>query len=103
MSEKDWTEIETSAPHTFAACKAYFQKRYLTGWRQQMGDVTRILEFLRTKGIGIKISGWQGNWVYRLWKDETLINSAKTADESHATTEPIKHAFKTIEGKEDRL
>lgn len=97
LQEKDWAEIEAIAPKVVEDCKAYLMKRYWKGWKQKMNELNRVIEFLRTKGIGIRISGWNGVWKYKIWKNEKLIENRIDLTEQEASINPIKVAFKVLE------
>ena len=98
MQENDWKDIQESYPHAFESCKEYFMHRYFYAWRTKMRDLTKIIEFFRTKGIGIQITGINGYWYSKLWRNEKLIETLKGQEpESEATSQTIKKAFKILE------
>ncbi len=102
MKKRDWTEIRATAPTTFEACKRYFVGKYFQAWSTKMKDVNHILEFLRTKGVGIKIRGINNSWFYKIWVNGKLIGIQKNiSSEEEAISSPIKRAFLEIEKKKD--
>ena len=98
MKENDWMDIQESCPKAFESCKEYFMSRYFYAWRNKMLDLGKILEFLRTKGIGVQITGINGNWYCKLWRNEKLVDAVKRKEaEEQATNRTIKKAFEMLE------
>ena len=94
MSIHDWQELSIKTPSTFSLCLEYFEQHHTPNWHQQMNNIDRLLEFLASSGVGVRI--WMSNhkWGYEIFENSRRVTIVRdiTARED-ANTGAIKAAF----------
>lgn len=100
MNNINWQELSEIAPATVEQCVQYFQDRYMGRWQFKMNQPERLLEFLRTKSVGVQISGFNWHWSCKVWLNEALIyHHHDGATEEDTFNTAIHQAFLALEDR----